>query len=304
MLVRFYHGFATAVFVPVSNAYVAELFPNRRGERISLFSSMTTIGRTAAPFLGGYILFITSYNFHQLYMVVGVAGFVAFVTGLLLLGKDPQNQARTQISTRRTGSRLVQGWLTVAKNPRILATSLIEASQYYAFGATEFFLVGYLKEVARFDPVTIGVVTGSQIAVIPILKPLMGRLSDKVGRTAPIVFGSLISALSLAAIPFILKFILLLLISMSFGIGFSMVTSSTPALISELTDENLMGTGMGFLGTIMDLGQTLGPIITGFILAAGFGYVGSFLALTMVLLVTCTVFSLAEFSARRESEHA
>ena len=35
-LVRFYHGFATAMFVPVGNAFVAELFPSNRAERISI----------------------------------------------------------------------------------------------------------------------------------------------------------------------------------------------------------------------------------------------------------------------------
>jgi MFS family permease len=91
-------------------------------------------------------------------------------------------------------------------------------------------------------------------------------------------------------IPFTVRFSLLLLISVLYGIGFSMVTASTPALVSELTDRALVGTGMGFLGTIMDLGQTLGPIITGIILAVGFGYLGSFAALTVTLLVTCGIF--------------
>jgi MFS family permease len=63
LLVRFYHGFATAIFVPVIEATLAEQFPERRGERISLFSSATAVGRAVAPFLGGYILFLTDYSF-------------------------------------------------------------------------------------------------------------------------------------------------------------------------------------------------------------------------------------------------
>jgi len=47
------------------------------------------------------------------------------------------------------------------------------------------------------------------------------------------------------------------------------------------------------LGTIMDVGQTLGPIITGFILATSLGYSGSFLALTAILLMSCAVFVVA-----------
>src|SRR4030065_2569402 len=66
ILVRFYHGFATAIFVPVTEATIAERFPTKRGERISLFSSATAIGRGIAPFLGGYILFAARYSYHTL----------------------------------------------------------------------------------------------------------------------------------------------------------------------------------------------------------------------------------------------
>ena len=291
-LVRFYHGFATAMFVPVGNAFVAELFPSNRAERISILSSATIVGRTIAPFLGGYILFVTNNGFHELYLAVGIAGIAAFVTGLLLM-KEKSQATEPRASPRRASRGLLEGWAAVARNRKTLVVSLVEAAQYYAYGATEFFLVGYLNEIAHFDSLSQGIIMGAQLAMIPLLKPLMGRLSDKTGRTIPIVTGSLVGAFALAAIPFTVRFPLLLLISVLYGIGFSAVTASTPALVSELTDKALVGTGMGFLGTIMDLGQTLGPIITGAILAAGFGYLGSFSALTIILVVTCGIFVMS-----------
>ena len=87
LLVRFYHGFATAIFVPVTEATIAELYPAKRGERISLLSSATAVGRAAAPFLGGYILFLTDYSFHTLYIAVGIAGVTAFAITLLFMAE-------------------------------------------------------------------------------------------------------------------------------------------------------------------------------------------------------------------------
>lgn len=298
--VRFYHGFATAMFVPVANASVAELFPAKRGERISLFSSATIVGRTIAPFLGGYILFTTNYGFHELYLAVGIAGVSALLTALLLLKETHQTSNGNTRSPNRAGSRLFQGWVAVARSPGILAVSLVEASQYYAFGAVEFFFVGYLTEVAGLDPLSYGTISGAQLAMIPLVKPLMGRLSDKIGRRIPIVAGSLIGALAIAAISFTTQFPFLLLISIAYGFGFSLVTSSTPALVSELTQEDLVGTGMGFLSTIMDVGQTLGPIITGLILATNLGYLGSFLALTAILIATCIIFGATSTAKTRK----
>jgi sugar phosphate permease len=42
----------------------------------------------------------------------------------------------------------------------------------------------------------------------------------------------------------------------------------------DLTPSNLMGTSMGFLSTVMDVGQTLGPIVSGIILATAAAYTG------------------------------
>ena len=86
-LVRFYHGFATAIFVPVAEAAIAEQFPQNRGERISAFNSATYVGRGVAPFLGGSILFVTNYGYHTLYLAVAVAGVTSFIIALLLLLK-------------------------------------------------------------------------------------------------------------------------------------------------------------------------------------------------------------------------
>ncbi len=94
ILVRFYHGFATAIFVPVAEASMAELFPSKRGERISLFSSATYVGRVIAPVLGGYILFISADNYHLLYLAVATAGMTALIMALPFLVEMKQNKPK------------------------------------------------------------------------------------------------------------------------------------------------------------------------------------------------------------------
>ena len=69
-----------------------------------------------------------------------------------------------------------------------------------------------------------------------------------------------------------------------------MVISSTPALVSDLASKEYYGASMGFLATTMDVGQLLGPIITG-IMIAFFGYSGSFFTLGAILLFFSVLFS-------------
>ena len=291
LLVRFYHGFATAVFVPVTEATLAEQFPTRRGERISLFSSATAVGRAIAPFLGGYLLFLTDYSYHTLYLAVAIAGCTAFAVTLLFLA-ERRNAAIASVAPKDATRQVFRGWLNIAKNRSVLLVSFVQASQYYVFGAVEFFLVGYLTEVVVLDALSIGVIMGSQIVALIVARPIMGRISDKTGRSVPIIAGSLVGAFLLLAVPFTLQFQLLLLLSVGYGVGFAAVISSTSPLISEVVSSSLIGTSMGFLSTMMDIGQTLGPILSGVILASNLQYLGLFASLSTVLVVSGSVFAM------------
>ena len=295
ILVRFYHGFATGIFVPVAQAFVAEIFPKKRGERISLFSSVTVVGRNIAPVLGGYILLVTSNNFHSLYLAVGFAGVTAFITALAFLGKK---RGATKNRGNSSSKSVIHGWREIVKAPGMLVTSFVEAAQYYVYGSVEFFLVKYAGEIAGLDSFLQGVIVASALLMVMIFKPLLGRVSDRIGRRKPIILGCLISAVPLVATPFFTQFPVLLLFAIAYGLGFSMVTSSTPALASELVSLKLVGGAMGFLGTIMDVGQTLGPIISGLILTTNLGYFGLFFSLALILLFASTSFSFSKVAQK------
>jgi len=298
-LVRFYHGFATGMFVPVAQALIAEAYPTRRGERISLFSSATVIGRSIAPLLGGSILVVTNpgllpehySNFEGLYLAVGFAGISALVTALPFLGgrKTTENAGkRTEVDLRN----LVRGWKNIARTHGVFIVSLVEAGQYYAYGSVESYLVKYMTYVAEIDGFSQAIIMFGLVAIVVLSKPIVGRLSDRTSRRTPILLGCIVSSVPLTAIPFFTHFWVLLILAMIYGLGFSLVTSATPALVSELVPIEVVGGAMGFISTIMDVGQTLGPIVCGIILGTFLGYLGIFSSLAIVLLSTVAVFAV------------
>lgn len=298
-LVRFYHGFATAVFVPVTEATVAERFPAKRGERISLFNSVTGVGRTLAPALGGVILGLTSNGFHTLYLAVAVAGVTAFALAFLMLAESKKAETKN-VPVQKTAGKMFQGWGQIARNRSALMVSLVQASQYYVFGAVEFFIVGYTIDVAKLDAFYAGVFLSFEVAAVIITRPILGRISDKKGRRNPIIFGSIISCLLLLAVPFTTQFPLLLLIAIGYGIGFAMVISSTSPLMSELAPLGLVGTSMGFLCMMMDVGQTLGPFVSGVVLASFTKqYTALFVSLSLILLASSIVFFLSKTAQKK-----
>jgi MFS family permease len=291
-LVRFYHGFATAIFMPVAEASIATLFPTKRGERISIFNSATAVGRALAPFLGGYILFVTNENFFTLYVAVGIAGVTAFSIALLFLA-EKRTFAPESVTAEKSPRKMFSGWLTIIKNTSVLGVSFVQAIQYYVFGSVEFFLVGYLTDVLRLDLLLVGIITGSEIVALVIARPFIGRISDKIGRTKPIIAGIIAGSLLVAAIPFTTQFPLLLLLALGYGVSFATVLSSTSPMVCDLVPTTLVGASMGFLSTMMDIGQTLGPIVSGVIFATNLKYIGLLLFLSFLLIISSVVFVLS-----------
>jgi len=291
IIVRFYHGFATAIFVPIANATIAERFPKRRGERISIFSSVTIVGRSAAPFLGGYILFATSSNYHDLYASVGIVGVAALLVAMALPRKRSTKNEEQGLRKVSESKGFLSNWKEVIQNHEVLVASAVESAMYYTFGAFEFFLALYAKAIG-LDEFLIGVIAGLQLVMVVVSKPFMGWLSDKIGRRTPIIVGLIVAGVPLIVTSLATNFVELVVVSVMYGLGFSLVTSSTVALVSDLASKELYGASMGFLSTIMDVGQTAGPIITGFILSS-VGFSGAFLALGGVLIVFNVFFSVA-----------
>jgi MFS family permease len=233
-----------------------------------------------------------------LYLAVGIAGVTAFAITLLFI-TERKNAPGEPVAAKNATRQVFHGWLQLVKNRGVLLVSFIQASQYYVFGAVEFFLIGYLTEVVGLDAFSIGVIMGSQIVALIIARPLIGRVSDKTSRHIPIIAGSAVSCLILLAVPFSTQFPILLLLSIGYGIGFAAVISSTSPLISEIVPSSLIGASMGFLSTMMDTGQTLGPIISGVILAANLRYVGLFVSLSLILIVSGVVFAVSKTAKKQ-----
>jgi DHA1 family multidrug resistance protein-like MFS transporter len=144
------------------------------------------------------------------------------------------------------------------------------------------------------DLFSVGVIMGSEIVALVIARPLIGRVSDRIGRTKPILTGIVASCVLVAAIPFTIQFPLLLLLVVGYGVSFATVLSSTSPTVADLVPATLVGASMGFLSTMMDIGQTIGPIVSGIIFATSLHYAGLFLSLSLLLIVSIVIFVLSK----------
>lgn len=279
MAVRFYHGFATAIFGTVASAAIAERYTQDRAARLSTYSSATIVGRSLAPFLGGFLISLASYG--AVYIACAVSGVLALAAGLLLRD-DPPAQVKTT-----TRLRFWASLKEVLRDRGILLVSTVEAAQYLVFGAIEAFLALYAASLG-VPAWQIGIILGVQLVSIVLAKPLMGRLSDRAGRRRVILPGLALGAGSILLLPWASGFFGLAALSLVFGLGFATVTSSTSALVADLTRNGRFGASMGVLRTVMDVGQSIGPVLTGWMVTVA-GYTSAFNLLAAILIAAAVL---------------
>ncbi len=285
VLVRVYHGLATAILGPVARAAVADTFDSGRGEKMGWYSSVTMVGRFMAPFVGGALIF--GNDFRWVYLVTGIVGVLALMAALRL-----PHPATTHVLVgevvKKERSEIKRDIIAILTHHGILTTSVVEAVEYFAFGAMEVFLPIYLNEQRGYAPLSIGLLFTIQIMVATLAKPWMGRLSDRYGRVSSIITGLLLGSVSMALLMGADNYLVLALLIGLFGLGLATVTASSAALVADLAKESSYGGALGVLSSVMDIGHSTGPMAGGLLISAysykiTFRIIGGFLAFTSLV---------------------
>ena len=297
MVIRFLHGFATAIYGPVSMAVIADIAGNKKGEMLSWFSSVTIIGNLLGAPVGGWVLYSMSKtaslslgDFQKVYLLSGCAGLISlFCAWRYLKGEETIQKG---IGLKNAFSRFTSGIKEVVSDRRVVITSSAEGLQNMTMGALEAFLPIYAVKVIGLNEFQAGLLWGIQVLVTIISKPIMGKFSDGSGRKTLIAIGMVLCAVSFACVPLLKTFYLLLMAAAFFGFGEAFVTSSSAALIADICKKRHFGTAMGTFGTIFDIGHASGPILAG-VLIAKWDYLHAFWLMAAILLIFVPVFMLS-----------
>ena len=287
---RAVHGLATAIFAPTALATVAEMYLERRGAvlgrgaALGWYIASTQAGALLGPVLGGWLAYTA--GFRSAFLIAGVFGSLgALMLYTLPLPSTPQPGGR---SVTLAMAELWQGLRRVTRNLGVLVTSAADAAKMIANGALMAFLPIYGVAVG-LNAGEVGLLFGIQGITSLLSKPVMGRVSDRVGRRPLILIGLLICAASFGAMPRVSAFGSLLMLAASFGFGEAVVSSSSSALVADLSERQTLGAGMGMQGMIMDIGHASGPILAG-VLIARMSYEGAFAVIAAIQLLAAGAF--------------
>lgn len=161
---------------------------------------------------------------------------------------------------------------------------------YFTYGAFETYLPLYLQGMG-LPSYQIGLVFSLQILAIALSKPLFGRLSDRIDRRSQILAGIVILGGSFALIPLVSGIAAATVIGIIFGLGLSFSTVATSSYVADVASRESLGASIGALSSIMDIGQSAGPLIVGLIIEGttlALGFLADF-----ALCLVCAVIFIA-----------
>lgn len=294
--IRFFHGIATAILGPVASAMIVKTYSTSKGEKLGFYSSATLIGRALAPMLGGFIIsyFVNSkfplIQYRYVYITAFILAIPVFI--LILLLKD-ETKNDLKIKTQDFFIDLKYFFA----NKRLFSTSLVEMATYFAYGAFETYLPLYLIQL-NISAQQIGLIFSVQILSIALSKPVFGKLADKIDKRKLILIGILILGLAIGTMGYFHEIMAAVILGLIFGLGLSFSTVTTSSYVAEVTDQEKLGSSLGALSSIMDIGQTIGPLITG-IAITYFSFKIGFLLSLILTIITGFVFYIYNWQKQK-----
>jgi MFS family permease len=180
----------------------------------------------------------------------------------------------------------------VAGHRLILATSAAHAAQFVLSGALNAFLPLFARDAIGMTAAEIGGLFALQTVSTLAIRPAIGAWSDRVGRRRVIIAGlglcsAMVGILARATTPPALVAIVAI-----YAAGVATTTAATSAFITDVTRRERYGAAHGVFGTIYDIGDALGPIAAGVLVAAA-GYGVAFSALAAVGATMAVLFAIA-----------
>jgi MFS transporter, DHA1 family, multidrug resistance protein len=162
------------------------------------------------------------------------------------------------------------------------------------------FLPLYGREVLNLSGSELGWLFGLQTVTTLMVRPGVGLLSDQIGRRAVIASGLTISSAAVFSLSLATSLSTVIVVIVTYAAGVAITTAATSAYITDLTRRAQYGAAHGVFGTIYDIGDALGPISAG-ILVARLGYAHMFQVMAAVAATMAIAFVI---TTRRQSAPA
>ncbi|MBI5592726.1 MAG: MFS transporter [Deltaproteobacteria bacterium] len=268
-----------------------------RSPGMAAFAAAYFSGSICGTVIGGMLA--DRIGFGNVFYVSGSVSVLALYFVIILFQRNEMPLG--QVIRERSGFSEI---LHVIKDREFSAIVFLQAipAKIILVGYLIYFVPLYLKKIGTLQS-SIGRVVMCYGLAMVFLGPIFSNYFDRLAyRKYHLFAGGVISGLSMIAYYFYSGFGPTLFVVVMLGVSHSLSVSSQAALISETdTVKNAgAGTGMGVFRFWERLGNVLGPIVMGFLIARA-GYESSAVALGIFSVVCSILYLLFSFCRQKKS---
>ncbi len=253
--VRFLHGLASALVIPVAQAYVGDLCPKGKEDiYMGLFQGSYAVGIAAGPILGGSIWDATGSMNPAFYTMAALAA-CGLIFMILFVPQTPVHMRN------RKGSAPMS---VVLKDRKVWAVAIYLGSRGILRQGITAFVVLFATRVLGMS-ITMGSLTATIfIMTEAFTQGMVGTITSRFPRKPVMVFAAIVGSILAFFVGHATSFSSLIVILMPLAL--MTAAGRVPALAFNVeigAKYRRMGVGMGIANAAQDLGHFIGPIAFG-----------------------------------------
>ena len=260
IVIRSFHGFGSAMIMPVAMAYVSELAPvGEEGRYMGMLNIAIFSGIGGGPMLGGF--FADLWGMSAAFYAMAGLSFLAM--GLLIVRLPHMVEKKVSPAA---GFGIYRAMGRVFASRRANGILLARMTTMFIMVPTMAFLPLLMHQKFQATGIMIGLVITLRTLTNAVLQIPCGRLADRRDKMALLTMGCLIISFIMVLVPLAADFLQLLLLFVVLGAGEALIWPALGALATEEGRIYGHGTMMGVFSMAMSSGIFFGSLAAGLVM--------------------------------------
>ena len=259
IVIRFLQGIASAMMMPVIQAYVGDITPpGKEGSLMGLFNMSLFLGLSLSPVLGG--LLSDQFNLKAAFLSMGLLAILGFLLCLTLL---PPTASEKMIRS----NRLPDSWIKHFEDRELVGLFVYRFTYTTCIGIIWGFLPVLADTEFGLSSLVIGFLVMLGVFISGIIHLPAGMLADRVNKAALIVGGGIVVVAAMYIFDRAQSISALMMASVLFGLGGGVAMPALMALaVIKGHQTGAMGSVMALLTLAHSLGMLIGALAAGLIM--------------------------------------
>jgi MFS family permease len=256
IVIRFFHGIASAMLMPVIQAYIGDITPKgREGITMGMFNMSLFLGLSLGPVIGGTLK--DHFSLQGSFFCMGLLALIGFFLCLFLLPPTTSEQAISH-------GKNPFSWKMLLNDRQVAGLFLFRFAYLVCVGI----IWGFIPLLADMEFAAssslIGVLVMLGVFISGLVHVPMGYLADRISKKLIVTAGGLIISYAIFSFEWAGRIEDLVIASVIFGLGGGI---SMPALMAMVVLKgnrfNAMGSIMALMTVAHSLGMLCGALVGG-----------------------------------------